>query len=142
MLGTLARWLRIAGYDTIYHKDNDDQELILEAEASKRYLLTRDRDLVQRAVKNEVKAIYIESEKVRDQLTQLKEVLNLKLEPSISRCPLCNCELSRKSKEEVSDYVPETSLNAFNEFWVCQMCEKVYWKGSHWDKIVETLEEF
>ena len=139
MLGKLARWLRIAGFDTLFYRDKGDDELIQEVLESNRVLLTRDRELVQRATKRGVHVLLIEPEDAKSQLSQVKDVFNLTLEPSLSRCPVCNGILVEESKENVSDRVPETSLNAFDEFWACNECQKVYWKGSHWKKIKETL---
>ena len=142
MLGKLARWLRIAGFDTLYYRDKEDRELIKEALESNRVLLTRDRDLVLRAKKRGVRVLLINQEEAVSQLSQLKDIFDLTLEPSLSRCPICNGVLVEESKENVSDRVPESSLNGFEEFWACKECQKVYWKGSHWNKILETLEVF
>ena len=140
MLGSLARWLRIAGFDTIYYRDRDDEELLQESLESNRILLSRDRVLIQRSKKKGVRAYFIESEITKEQLTQLKETLGLDLTPEVSRCSFCNGHLVRKTKEEVRGAVPQSTMDAFNEFWVCEECGKIYWKGSHWANITETLE--
>jgi uncharacterized protein with PIN domain len=142
MLGSLARWLRIAGYDTIYYRDRDDEDLIKEALTSNRILLSRDRELVNRASKRNVTAILVNHENVQTQLVQIKNELKLALRPSVSRCPVCNGELSKRTRDEVSNLVPESSLDAFDEFWTCDECGKAYWKGTHWEKITETLGKF
>ena len=84
----------------------------------------------------------IEQEGAVAQLSQLKEAFDLTLELSLSRCPLCNGVLVKESKENLSERVPETSLDAFEEFWACMECQNVYWKGSHWNNIQDTLEGF
>jgi uncharacterized protein len=140
MLGSLARWLRIAGYDSVYYPGKDDDALIQESKDSQRILLSQDKLLIQRANKKGVNAILVSSEDTSEQLTQIKTNLSLNLVPIMSRCPVCNGELSQRTKEEMQDNVPEASLNTFDEFWGCVVCEKVYWKGSHWGKILETLE--
>ena len=140
MLGSLARWLRIAGFDSVYYPGKDDDALIQEAKDSQRILLSRDKLLIQRANKKGVNAILVSSEDTSEQLSQIKTSLSLNLVPSLSRCPVCNGELSQRVKEEMQDNVPEASLNTFDEFWGCVVCEKVYWKGNHWGKILETLE--
>ncbi len=140
MLGRLARWLRMAGFDTLYCRDMDDDSLISESHVSQRVLLSRDMNLIQRAKKRGVEAHLIESERVQEQLIQIKDQLGIDLKPSISRCPTCNGVLDEKTKEEVADKVPKDSLEAYNEFWVCRECGAVYWKGSHWGKILETLD--
>ena len=139
MLGTLARWLRIAGYDVIYFRGLDDDLLLKKTKESARVMLTRDWELYQRSLKLSLRSIYFESEEVVAQLTHLKRQLSLKLVVSNSRCPRCNGLLAETPKSDVDGLVPAESFNAFEEFWVCGDCSRVYWKGSHWVKIRETL---
>jgi len=139
MLGSLARWLRIAGYDSTYFRDMDDDLLLEETRGSSRILLTRDRELYQRSQKLGLRVIYVESEEVKTQLSHLKNELGLELSATNSRCPRCNGLLRLAPKAEVQDLVPAESFNAFDEFWVCRNCSRAYWKGSHWEKIRATL---
>jgi len=139
MLGNLARWLRIAGFDSTYFRDLEDDHLLEETMGSSRILLTRDRELNQRALKLGLRVIYVESEEVKTQLSHLKTELGLELSASNSRCPRCNGLLKVTPKAEVQGLVPEESFNAFDEFWVCRDCSRAYWKGSHWERIRETL---
>lgn len=141
MLGSLSRWLRITGFDAEYRRDADDEDLLGEASASGRVLLTRDRALAARAAKRGVKALLLETEDEADQLGVVAASLKLKLEPSSSRCPKCNGALVKAEKERIMEQVPEASLAAFEEFWVCRDCGSVFWRGSHWEKIVSTLEK-
>jgi len=139
MLGSLARWLRIAGYDSTYFRDMDDDLLLDETRESFRVLLTRDRELYQRSRKLGLRSIYMESEDVKAQLSQLKTELGLEMSATNSRCPRCNGLLMEAQKADVRDLVPSESFHAFDEFWVCGDCSRAYWKGSHWEKIRETL---
>lgn len=139
MLGSLSRWLRIAGYDTKYYVDKDDRDLLREAFKTHRVLLTRDKLMVQRAEKMGVDTILVSSDKIKDQLNQIKKSLGLILVPSLLWCPLCNGELSPRTRDDLRSDVPEVSLNAYEKFWMCVDCQKIYWKGSHWKKIMETL---
>ncbi len=138
MLGSLARWLRIGGVDTEYRKDTPDDALIEEALTDSRILLTRDEALVNRAHKRGVEAIYVENgdEKV---LSQLSEKLNLTLDPTRARCPKCNHAVEKVAKAEVAGKVPEGTYAAVDDYWVCPGCGGIYWRGSHWPRIVETL---
>ncbi len=141
MLGSLSRWLRITGFDAEYRRDANDEDLLGEALASGRVLLTRDRALAARAAKRGVKALMLETEDEADQLGVVATSLKLELDPSNSRCPKCNGALVKADKERITEQVPEASLAAFEEFWVCRDCDSVFWRGSHWDKIVSTLEK-
>lgn len=139
MLGSLARWLRIAGYDSTYFRNMEDDLLLDEAKDSSRLLLTRDRELYQRSRKLGLRSVFLESEAVKDQLSQLRRELGLGMLAKNSRCPRCNGLLKETPKADVRDLVPDESFNAFDEFWVCGDCSRAYWKGSHWEKIRETL---
>jgi uncharacterized protein with PIN domain len=139
MLGSLARWLRMGGYDTEYKKDIPDDDLIEDARRDGRILLTRDEALVNRARKRGVEAIYIENEDDGGALRQLATKLGLKYDPTQARCPKCNNTVDKVTKAEVTDRVPEGTLKAIDEYWVCPRCGSIYWRGSHWPRIVETL---
>jgi uncharacterized protein with PIN domain len=140
MLGSLTRWLRISGYDSEYRRDTDDNDLIQEADREGRILVTRDKELFQRAKKRDVVAILVESDKDAEQLSEVARKIGLVLEPRESRCPKCNGLLVQKEKFLIKGKVPASSLEAFNEFWVCESCGSVYWKGSHWNQIRLTIE--
>ncbi|HIH88025.1 TPA: hypothetical protein HA344_02300 [Candidatus Bathyarchaeota archaeon] len=139
MLGSLARWLRIGGVDTEYRKDTPDDILIEEALEDHRILLTRDEALVNRARKRGVEAIYIEAEVDEEALRQLAEELGLTFDPTRARCPKCNHAVEKVAKAEVAGKVPEGTYAAVDDYWVCPSCGGIYWRGSHWLRIVETL---
>ncbi|MFH2111973.1 MAG: Mut7-C RNAse domain-containing protein [Candidatus Bathyarchaeota archaeon] len=141
MLGSLSRWLRITGFDAEYRRDAADEDLIDEAIATGRVLLTRDKVLAARAAKRGVQVVLVEGEHDVEQLGMVASALSLELEVSESRCPKCNGCLERAEKSMLTDQVPEASLNAFDEFWVCRECGSVFWRGSHWDQIRSTLEK-
>ena len=85
MLGRLAKWLRILGYDTLYFRDMDDQELIRRAVRDSRILLTRDRELSKR---DGFRVLLIADEDLESQLAQILKTMDL--EPHIGdeiRCP-------------------------------------------------------
>ncbi len=122
MLGKLGRWLRMLGYDTlIANKDTDDTIILLVCRIEKRYLLTRDKDLGRYG-------IYIRSQNLTEQLSQVFSLFGLDIKPS--RCPLCNSEL-----------IPAEHPLGFKDTLFCPLCQKYYWKGSHWRKIIKTLEK-
>jgi uncharacterized protein len=140
MLGTLARWMRIGGYDTEYKKNQTDNELIEETLRSGRILLTRDKDLAKKAFKKGLKIIYLKSESDEANLAFLVSELKISFDLSNSRCPKCNGLLKGVSKEEVKEKVPQRSYNTVEVFWICESCRSIYWRGSHWSRITETLE--
>lgn len=141
MLGSLAKWLRILGFDTLYFKVIDDNEIIKIAKQEQRVLLTRDTRLVKR--KKIDSYILIRS---NDTVEQLKEVLKcLTLSSTftlayLSRCAECNGELSTAEKESVANDVPEYVFLNFNSFFRCSSCGKVYWEGSRRKLIDEKIQ--
>lgn len=139
MLGSLSRWLRIGGYDTEYRKDTWDDDLIEEARSEDRILLTRDEVLVKRARKRGVEAIYIVHEGDEEALNQLAHELGLVFDPTHARCPKCNHIVEKVFKQDVVERVPEGTFRVVDDFWVCPSCGSIYWRGSHWSRIVETL---
>lgn len=141
MLGKLARWLRMLGYDTKYFNDVDDDEILKVASEEKRILLTRDYQFFRKASIHGVRAIFIDGETPAEKLAELTRELNVRLEVNIdeSRCPKCNARIKPIDKERVKDKVPKSTYRIYNEFWVCTGCGQVYWKGSHWKKINSTL---
>jgi uncharacterized protein with PIN domain len=141
MLGSLARWLRIIGYDTLYYVDKKDEELIFEANNTNRILISRDYSLVQNSLKKETFAILINSDNIINQLCEVTETLEINLSPKNTRCPRCNGSLKRIKKDLIREEIPEQSYKAFNEFWQCIECNRIYWKGSHWIGILDTLKK-
>jgi uncharacterized protein with PIN domain len=140
MLGSLARWLRILGYDTLYYVDRDDDELRDEALKTGRILVTRDSELVQRSRKNGTPVLLIQSDETLTQLKEITETYDLDVTPKNTRCPRCNGLLKSVEKTSLKDAVPDESYNAFDEFWRCMECDAVYWQGSHWVQILDSLE--
>ncbi|MGC9009740.1 MAG: Mut7-C RNAse domain-containing protein [Sulfolobales archaeon] len=143
MLGNLARWLRILGYDTLYSNRYSDYRILKISEEDRRVLVTRDRGLFIRAKKNNLEAVLIETESVEEMLRILRKRYNIRLEvdPNDTRCPACNYPLKRTtSLTEVAGKVSSEIASKYREFWVCYRCGKVYWRGNHWKTIEKTLE--
>jgi len=137
MLGTLARWLRIIGYDTIYEKNKSDEEIEAQVLREKRILLTRDKNLAKKLGE---RSLYIESDELYEQLRQVIKSFDLVMDEDFTRCTLCNGEVDRVTQKEVENEVPVGALINNTEFFRCRSCGKVYWKGSHWENILKTLE--
>lgn len=141
MLGSLARWLRICGYDAEYPGNIPDEELITLASKEGRILLTRDELLYRKAVREGLESLLVEGGSDAEMLRSVSMRFNLKLNPERSRCPLCGAELKAADREAVRDKVPTRTLKAYEDFWICTSCDQIYWKGSHWRSILEMVEE-
>lgn len=142
MLGKLSRWLRLLGYDVQYYKSALDNNLIEWAASRDRILLTKDQKLVQQAMKNGVKVFFVEGTELVSMLTNLvlNFGLNLEIDLSVSRCSKCNGLLTIVSKDSILENIPDLTSVYYNEFWKCMECDQIYWLGSHWKKITETIE--
>jgi len=137
MLGSLARWLRIMGYDTVYAKDRGDNAILEAAKEEGRYLLTRDKELAARM--GEI-GVYVVSDDLDAQLQQVAKRFELTADDSLVRCTVCNGELEVVDAERARGSVPEGALAANSVFFVCKNCGKFYWRGTHWINIRKKLE--
>jgi uncharacterized protein len=140
-VGRLARWLRALGYDASYHARIGDAELVREAAAENRVLLTRDRDLTKRRViqTGVVSAILIKHDDVRAQLRQVFMELALDLERSLTRCIECNYELEPRLAAAVAERVPPFVRSTQTRYSECPSCGRVYWAGTHWHHMHQML---
>ena len=137
MLGSLARWLGFMGHDTAYPEPGPDRTLVERVRAEDRILLTRDKELAARVTG----AVRIRSDILEDQIREVAAALPLRLVDPLSRCSLCNEILVSASLEDVKDSVPEGVRSRHRAFWRCPSCGRVYWRGTHWDKMVARLNE-
>lgn len=143
MLGKLTRWLRMLGQDVKYTKSAEDEDLIKTAQAESRVILTRDLKLYQQAMTQGWTAFLVEGSTEAEKLADLAKRFNISLEfdVTVSRCPKCNSRIKSVLKEDVVSEIPEATLARYDEFWKCSGCGQVYWHGSHWKRIEETLRE-
>ena len=129
MLGRLATWLRILGYDTEYSRE-EDGVLVRRAREEGRILLTRDTGLLRRA---DLPAhLFVRSDRVRAQLREVLAALGLNLMPDgPRRCVRCNRLLQPRDKVDVAGRVPDFIWSQHSAFWGCPVCGRIYWAGSH-----------
>lgn len=139
MLGKLARWLRAMGYDTLYFRVAQDRSLLQLARAEARTLLTRDARLARLAGAG---GLLIRATEIEPQIVEVVE--QLALAPSgeglLSRCLECNALLEDRLKESVRGLVPEYVFVTHHRFVGCPGCSRIYWQGSHADRILARLE--
>ncbi len=144
MLGTLTRYLRFMGYDTMSANSlapgsNREDTLLLEIAArDDRLLLTRDRELARRGG---AQAVYIESEALMDQVRQVADRGLIEPEIRMCRCSLCNTSLRPATAREIREarYAPRSARG--KGFSWCPICRKLYWMGSHGDRLEQRLKK-
>ena len=139
MLGKLATYLRMCGYDTEYTLDagvEADEAVLRMARETGRRLLTRDVQLAERAPD----AVLVENKAVERQLRELAAAgFDLDLADDPARCGVCNARLDQVTSEETTpEYAPDPSETPV---WRCPECGQHFWKGSHWDDVAATLSE-
>lgn len=141
MLGKLAVRLRMLGFDASYYGDSADSLLLRKSKEENRILLTRDLEITKIRGAN---AFFVTSKKLKGQIREVIEKYNLKVSPPnmFSRCSVCNEPLEDLPKEKVKGRVPPLIYKLFNEFAYCSKCDKYYWKGTHYEKIIEELKDF
>ena len=142
-VGRLARWLRIAGFDTVFINDLDDNRLVRLALSEGRVLLTKDTQILKRRLvtSGRLKAILIEDDEVKAQLRQVVKALNLgdKIRP-FTLCLECNQPLVLREKEYVKELVPPYIFQTQPQYMQCPVCQRVYWRGTHWQRMSRELE--
>jgi len=155
MCGTLATYLRICGYDAAYAVDRGieaDDRLLSLAAAEDRVLITRDRDLADRAPDADpaVDAVALTERDVLDRLRELDAAgFRIELAAEPSRCGSCNGPVERVASTEDEadavapadrpDYVPD-DVGTDRPGWRCADCGQWFWKGGHWDDVSARLD--
>jgi hypothetical protein len=146
MLGKLATWLRIAGYDTIYVAElgvEEDEDGYLVSNYIDRILITKDRELYRRAKALGREILLVKSDIISE---QMKEVMKLVIsfEPVMDRCSVCNALLRKPTAKEAMEVMEREGIREDlakkYELWYCEKCKKLYWMGSHWRNMLKFLE--
>lgn len=139
-LGKLAKLLRAAGCDTLFFKKISDGELISTALRDRRYLITRDHNLVNKGADAD-RLVVIETDDPDEQMKFVIRLLGLAADHDnwMSRCLECNTLLSPVKKEDIADRVPPYVYKTQDEFRLCPRCDKIFWKGTHHRRLVERI---
>jgi uncharacterized protein with PIN domain len=135
MLGRLAVWLRLLGFDTAEARDRPDSWLLRRARDEGRVVLTQDRELSRAA---SASTHYVEARDVEGQLGEVMGAFGLAFDHArlLSRCTRCNRSLEEVTAEGVRDRVPASVRERQNRFCRCPSCDRVYWEGDHCQRIL------
>jgi uncharacterized protein with PIN domain len=141
MVGKLARYMRMAGYDVMYINNASDDQIIKIARETDRIILTRDSLMLARREfkKGIIKYLYIKEDKLENQLDQIKSELKISLKPNLVRCIECNEKLIKVKKEDIKNKVPPYVYKTQQNFLYCKNCDKYYWRGTHYQNIKNTF---
>ncbi len=136
--GKLCRWLRFLGFDAEL-ASGSLYDLAARAVREDRVLLTRNRKASELPL---AKCLVLSSDDPGEQLRQASEEFGLRENAKpFSRCPVCNAELAGIGKEEVRNLVPPHTYATHEEFSRCPSCGRIYWEGSHVERIRDILQE-
>ena len=141
MLGNIAKKLRLLGFDSEYVSDIDDSKLIETAKNENRTIISRDRNLIDRAKKNEISSVYITKENEIEQFLEIIKTTHLQFDEisgDSARCTQCNSPTSQIDKLEIKNKIPPGVLEYHDKFWKCDGCDQIYWEGTH----IKNLQEF
>ena len=136
MLGRLARWLRLLGFDAAYWQTGSDEDLMKRAQAEDRLIITRDHGLAGR---RQAWALLVTKDSLEDQLVEVCMALGTTGQ-LFTRCAECNGLLEELPHEAVRDFVPPYVWHTQNTFRRCLECGRLYWRGTHWPALREKLE--
>lgn len=140
MLGTLAKWLRIYGFDTFYATSTiSDDKIIMIAQKEDRCLITRDKELTFKCKKENISVLYLKVVNLDEQLSLVLQNLLVDKNKFLTRCIICNSVLDKINKDDIKNKVPIKVFQNHEKFWFCKKCNKIYWKGSHYDKMIQKL---
>lgn len=139
-LGRLASYLRLLGYDTLYRNDYPDDELAQVSHDEQRILLTRDLGVLKRSLVEY--GYYVRTTQPNERLGEIHARYDLATHARpFSRCAACNGLLDDVAKAEIIDQLPDHVAASYDVFKQCQDCAKVYWKGSHVERVQALLDE-
>ncbi len=140
MLGSLARWLRLLGFDTAYDNSIDDDDIVRRCRAEGRRALTKDRRLAQRQPLRG-RVLLIESVALPEQLRETLVWLDHRVERRrlLTRCALCNSLIEELDPTQAAPLVPPYVLRTQSRFKRCPKCMRIYWGGTHRERMIERL---
>ncbi len=133
MLGQTAKWLRLMGVDAEYAPEVEDDKLLQIAREEGRIIITRDKELARS------EGVFLVPKATPEETIRLMlREFDIDIEP-MTRCSKCNSSVESVDKETVKDSIPEGVLERCDEYWRCSGCSQIYWKGTHWDEIMATI---
>ena len=138
MVGKLARWLRILGFDVVHSNVFEDDDIVRIAEVEQRVILTRDSRLAARR-RVRTQCVLVESGEHKEQVRQVLRTFGLTEFKVFSRCLECNTPLDPIEKEAVFERVPPYVYLTQDRFATCPSCKRIYWHGTHADDMLKRL---
>jgi uncharacterized protein len=140
-LGGLAKWLRLMGFDTVYSNRYRDEQIRAQAQAEQRIILTRDRELLK--CRNVTHGCFVHALRPQEQLREIVDRLQLAASARpMTLCLRCNVRLTTINKSAIIDRLPARVAQRHDRFCWCESCDRVYWEGSHWQRMRELVAQY
>lgn len=142
MLGRLSRKLRMLGYDTLYFQRIDDPTLLKRALGEDRQILTRKTHLINRK-DSRCNTLFVKDNDPSKQIIEVIEHYKLTINPLIigTRCLICNEKLKAIPVDQVESQIPDYVISTQKHFSACPKCNKIYWKGTHYENMLKTVKQ-
>ena len=139
-LGRLASYLRLLGFDTLYRNDYDDATLASVSVDDHRILLTCDRRLLMRKII--IHGYFVRARQLQQQLFEIMSHFDLyDKKQAFTRCMRCNGRIWPVNKKEIETQLLAKTKKYYKEFFQCESCRKIYWKGSHYHKMQDMINQ-
>jgi len=140
----LARWLRMMGYDATIFDQPDDWQMIRTALAENRIIITKDTGVMKRRViaSGKLRALFVTSDDPEKQIQQVIETFQLDSSKPLTLCLECNVPLVVVNREDIKGRIPPYVYQTKSQFFECPICHRVYWQGTHWEAMTQTLSKF
>jgi len=137
-LGKLSRYLRLCGFDTLYDNEYEDHQIVHLSRQQNRIILTRDIGLLKHSAVQH--GYWLRSDQPQQQVREVIRRFDLKDQIQLfNRCLECNGKIVAVSKRSVQDQLRENTLKYYDSFYQCSQCKKIYWKGSHYQHMIEHI---
>ena len=137
----MTKYLRLFGFDSKYNSELDDLKIATISKEETRIVLTRDRGLLKR---NMITHGYlIRSLIPKEQVVEVFARFDLyNITQPFTRCMKCNGELIPIEKEKIKNKLLDNTYSSFDQFYICDQCDQIYWKGSHYNKLIDLIQKF
>ena len=139
-LGRLCKYLRMLGFNTYYSNDFTPQQIIEISNLEKRIILSKSIHIIRH--KEVTHAYWVRSSEPLEQLKDLIYRLDFsKRAQALTRCLNCNTKLEKAKKEDIIDRLEERTEKYYTDFFRCPTCDQIYWKGSHYEHMLEFIHQ-
>ena len=138
MHGSIARKLRIFGFDVEYNSNKEDSDLLKLAEEEQRIIITSDKGLHQVALKRRLVTVLLAEDDELGYVSKIFKHLHLSpcdLDLNNSRCSTCNGLLESVTRESLKGQIYDLTFKRYSLFYRCSSCGNIFWEGSHWQRI-------